>query len=327
MGLFKKEEPTIIVRKAPKQRTAEDIIKKTYLKTLRNNPELMTKIAMKESGHYEDFKEETDPVLKQQKEMNRLITEDALLLIKSDQNLRKQYAEKVAQKAIDGIDGRQLDKSDRLSPAGQLIQSLRELKELKEEFGDGNNENAASSGWGSAIREMLTQPEVASVLASTLRQIIMPQGNQVVQNIPQVKYVVMVDNKITEVNESQYNELVKIGKVKPVGLIESPKEAISKEPELPSWASEFNFDKLQEYLELTPEDLANQLKIESEGGKAPQLKVFWDFLMTADFDTLAKIIEPYKNDSKAGKFIQTLLCKKEWVEQVINIVKNTQVET
>ena len=325
-----KSEPEVIIQKPRKKKTAKEIIESAYVNTLRKNPNLQVKIAMKESGHYEDYKEETDPIALQEREINKEITADAARLIKTDPILRKKYVDKVAEKAIAGLGNKK--NGETLTPAGELIKSLREFRELKDELEDENGDRVAPSGWSSALQQMLATPEMAGVLAAIAKQILAP-GSQLQS---QRKYVVTIDGKLSELDENQYTEYVKLGRAKPVAMIESPKQEKKKEKEavktkadseneLPDWAKDLPFETLEGYLELTPEDFVTQIKSEISGGNK-SLQVFWNFLMTADYDTLVKILEPYKNNSKAGKFIISLLEKREWVNGSIEIIKNTKID-
>jgi len=332
MGLFHKDEPIIEVVKPKRKKTAKEIIESAYVNTLKKNPNLQVKIAMKETGHYEDYKEETDPTIQQEREINKRVTEDALRMITTDPNLRKQYAEKVAERAIQGIGEKK--NGSALTPAGQLIQSLREFRELKDEL-EGEGGTPVPSGWAAAFQQMLAQPEVATMLAAAIKQIILPAGQGAIIQ-PQRKYVVMVDDKLTELTESEYTEYVKIGRIKPIGLIEQPKKDERKDakevkatkpvnPELPEWAKDLPFETLEGYLELEPEEFVTQIKKEINSGENPNLQVFWNFLLTADYDTLVKVLEPYKKHVKAGKFIQSLIEKQEWVNSSIEIIKVTNL--
>jgi len=338
MRLFNrnKQPEYVEVKKPRRKKKPSDILEKTYMKVLNENPDLRTTIALKESGHYDEFKALTDPTVKQRQAINEIVTTDALSMIRNDPALRKQYAEVMAQQLIAGA-GVGSNGHGNLSPAEELIENIRQWKELREELVGENGGEASPAGWASTIQKMIAQPEMASVFAGLMKQIF-GNGMQPAVSAPQRSFVVSIDGKLTEVNESQYKQLISNGQIKPVGLIEAPKtedkhktedkkteNAESKAITLPDWAQSFQYDTLLGYLELSPEEFINQLETEIASGEAGHLQMFCNFLMTADYDKLVEILSPYKSNETAGKFVSNLLEKRKWVEDVIKIIKDRQI--
>ena len=98
-------------------------------------------------------------------------------------------------------------------------------------------------------------------------------------------------------------------------------------PQLPAFLKGTDLSAVNEWFELTPEDLVVQLKVEADSNVA-QSKLAWGFLTTATYDGIVAMVTPYRSNPEVSGLIEKILSDegKAWLERVLELVKESVIE-
>lgn len=313
-------------------KTLKQILSDSLIREVNKDPELKRELALRESG-FADVIKKLDPVEIKKREFDTKATTRALDMLDDDEELAKEvYTAKLMQLIGEGgktkYKGSSLE--DFIQPGGNIAQVLEELEaydELKDRLGGNKN-----SSWA----DLFKNPETVAALVGLLQSL---GGGQA---LPKERVVVIeIDGKPTEVTESQYNRLLKENRVRPIGMIEAPKEEapIIKEPAEPTPSTEepipevelpklesIDLPSLVWMLELSPDEFVSQLHEDQEAG-LPHASLLLEYLPNLDTNGVISRIEPYRSNSQAGPYIERLLTDegKVWIEEVLARIKSGQV--
>ena len=155
--------------------------------------------------------------------------------------------------------------------------------------------------------------------------------------------IIRVDGKLTRIPESQYEQLLKQGRIQPVGMLEEPKltpilkeppkaeEASTftiepkPEPELPEFLSQIDLELISGMMDYPPENFVAQLKSEVEQ-EVTQSALIWGFLSNTTYEEIVKFVTPYKGHSQIGFYVEKVLSEegKKWTGRVIELMKEAK---
>ena len=262
--------------------------------------------------------EDEDPVKRQEQEIKATLVSEALKRIKSDPELLQQFTEKQVEKLVGGVSITEGEDAYLGSPLEQVLQDLENMDALKEKLG------AKGGAFGG-----LVNAETITEILKTIRSM---GGRGITEAPPERTWVVEVNGQPTEVTEPQYRQLEQAGKLRPVAALEAPKQppkteeveetrqGIEPEPEVPEFIVN-NLDMLAGYLELSPEEFVDELlalQIDSS-----EYSFVWNFLLNAAPEKIVEIIEPYREHSIVGAYVEKLLSDegKVWIEGVMELMK------
>jgi hypothetical protein len=197
---------------------------------------------------------------------------------------------------------------------------------LNSEFGKALGEN-----FGAIFAQMMANKGAGNA----------PAGN----GQPRPVYVVEVNGKMVGLDEQQFMKLRNEGKLQPAKLIEEPKteatqtatEIAETQPQtgnvetnippftdkpLPEFLKDVDFEEMFAYLKQSPEDFINTLRV-SEDMKA---QFILGYLPNTTYEKLLEIVEPYRNHSEVGEYVQALYTpeSKAWIESVIALSKDKE---
>ena len=308
-----------------------------FVEQMEKNPELEKQYVLKKMDIIEP---EPDPSKQEKLEIKKVLIQEAHKLINEDEGLRRQYAEGVLGELI----GEKIDKEghypfeyggQQVSSIGQALDDIDGLSQMKEkltELGIIKGDNGFFSGF--SMSELLSAiPYVAAMMG---------KGAPIDNGSQQEKtYIVRVNGADQELPESQYRQLVRTGKVRPVGEIAAPKvtqqpeqeqeEPAQEEPdvkELPEILSGVDFDRLAECIDnLSPQDFVDQL-IRESSEELEESRFLLGFFSTATYDNVVSLITPYKGNLEVDTLIDKILTDegKTWLEEVIAIIQREEEE-
>ncbi len=295
------------------------------LKAAANNPDLERAIIKRAIGI--DLSE-IAPDESEKRQFQSEVSRQSLELIKNDPELSAQLAKERAYSILglklppktenDGGDGCYSGNG------GSLLDQVREVEELKRELG-GNG-----GGLGSAIKEIIT-PEVIVAFLDYLKGTKNESSNVKTTKV----YVVQVEGELREVDETQFKQLINQGALKPVAELkapppkqEPPKAETApeiKEPEKPLTLEAKTIspeilaliESIGSMLELSPEDFVEQL----ENDETSQGKTIVLFLKNSDYNSIVKLITPYKDDPSVKYYADKIIKGQEWIDKVLALLK------
>ena len=319
---FSKTSRKISHRKTLEQKD-KDLARKKFWERAKENPQLEDQFISKMLG----FEIKTpNPIEQHRQEIATKVVKLALEKIENNPELTERFVntqvEKIVGETPIGFEG----EGYQGSAISQALTEIKELDELREELGAG--------GKGNLLGGLVDSETIKKVIDL----IISLKTTGVVTQEP--IYIVQVNGQPTKVTESQYRQLEQAGKLTPIATLEMPKEQpegekpeeklpgeISPEPELPAFLSTIALEEYSWMLDLTSLDFVIQLQSDLES-ELPYAQFLWDFLSKTDCDTIVGYVEPYKDNSQVGSYVEKLLSKegKIWVEEVINLVKEKTIE-
>ena len=311
-------------RSSPKKepKTMKQLLNDAFLKELRTNPQVMRKVAYKEAG-YPELSQDEDTEESAKKQIKGTLMQQALSTLKNNPEMMREYANKQLEDLMGARDESEDEDSEYYhgSPIQKFLSEMKELEELKESLGSKN---------GSIMSSLLSKEVIVSVL-----DILKNTGKQV----PESRYLIIVNGEQRFVTETEYKQLASQGVVRPVVAIdttpsvpEPEAETASQivdltepepdEPKVPEIIETLNLENLMQALDMPPDEVASQLMQDELKGQ-----ILISYLNGKDYDTLVKIIMPYKTHSKVGKYATKLLDEgsKEWVVGFLNELIKYQI--
>ena len=335
MGIFFREKSK---KGRPKKRakTLKEILSDALTKEVNRDPELKRELALREGG-YADLLDRDRTVEEQKKQIKQFITAKALEQIQGDPELAEQFVEAQVEailsegKPIRRHRGESEYYPESGSAITQAVEELESLGEFKEKLAELGMTEGGKQGFfsGMTMKDLLDViPHIASLMGKG------QGGNGQICRT----YIVRVDGKDQELNESQYAQLLQQGRIAPVAVIEQPrkptqvqgqleltkKTRAEKVPDL-SWLEGLNFDVLNAWLDQEPQEFVLKLKSEVDQG-TEQSKLIWGLLTSTTVEGITGYIAPYKDNPKISIFVERLLSDEgqEWLSSVIELVKSIE---
>jgi len=336
---FRKKQATRRYTKSPK--TLKQILSDAFTKEVKKNPDLMRQLAFIEAGHG-DLLEKESPVEKSKREIDEYVTGQALQEIKENPEIAEEFIQQKLMTVIGGNNKRKgghdieyFDNSP-ISSLKQALEDIDDLSQLNEKLVEIGISKSGNGGFlsGFTFKDLLdAAPHIAAMMG---------KGPPIDNGSQQEKtYIVRVNGADQELPESQYRQLVRTGKVRPVGEIAAPKvtqqpeqeqeEPAQEEPavkELPEILKEVDFDRLAECMnDLSPQDFVDQL-IREASEELEESRFLLGFFSTATYDNVVSLITPYKGNLEVDNLIDKILTDegKIWLEEVIAIIQREEEE-
>lgn len=342
-------------RPLSKPKTLKEILNSAYTKALKSDPELMREIAFKEAGH-EDLLHKDRETEKKKRAIKDYVINAALEQIKADPELSAQFVESQVEEILSngapkqptrrgrrGKDEYEYGSSSPLSSALEGLESIGELKAKLVELGLVKEDDGNSSGGG--FLKGMTLKDIMGALPA-IQTLLGNGGNPKTVKV----YVVPINGRLVEVNESQYIDMVRSGQVqlpstKPAQIESSKTEQTKTELagtdlkapatpalpdssvcELPTFLQNINFEAVETWLDQKPEDFVTNLKADSKG--QDEAKFVWGFLTTATYDGIVEKITPYRTHPKVSALVEKVLSDsgKLWTMTVLELVSGFEIK-
>lgn len=342
---YRKREP--LTPKEEQERLENKKAWEGLIKQMRDNPELEKQFVFSKMGIKPPAP--PDPIEAKKQELRGNMITEACKLIEEDEDLRREYAEAMLGEIITNkARGRSRHEpsydmeigggGSSLSQALEELDSLSELKIKLAELGMGDSENGKGFLGGLQLKDILAiLPQIIPYISG---------GQRPANTIQEPMYVVQVNGNPTQVSESQYQQLLQEGRIRPVAELAPPQPKQEKEPEkekqepqdMSSVAElqeedvkielpplDFILEKvaiedLTYHLESDPDEFVIMLQGEQEDG-SEWAKFFWGLLSNATYEGLVNIAQHYKDDERATAYIELIQSNKEWIESVISRIK------
>jgi hypothetical protein len=318
MSIFNFSKKPVKKRNKRPQKTLRDILEGALLKEVKGNDELRTRMALKQAG-YADLanpKNEKDGELK--KQVDDVLAKHAVELIESDPDIRDAMITgklfdmfgikqpKVSRRAVNDGDGYIGADGD------EVTATIQKYKAMKEEFGGGD-------GKGSGFIKDILNSEAGVELVKVLGSIMAASRNQPQIHTQRIIAVQQADGTYKEMSEQDFRRLQ--SPVQPKAIAPSQEQKPPDQPpELPLLLRDVDFTTVEPYLALTPEELVAKIIEESNTGEGVGVFLI-GYLPSATFEVIAEKISPFKDHPKAGKYVATLLDRKDWIEKTITLLK------
>lgn len=198
-------------RKAEARKTKFEV--DSFIELAKANPEIKQQLVLKTYG-LEIVA--PDPIKEQEAEIKKAITKEALDEIKKDPELRSRLAKQTAENIVGSI-GRVEYEDDEPHDGhlGNTIQTLRQVRELKEELGVEESDNH-KGGFFDTFKD----PEVMREILKLIVPLVSPKGAMPPSN-GEPKVAVRIDGNDMLIPESQYHAMLQQGRIKPVQSLET----------------------------------------------------------------------------------------------------------
>lgn len=310
-----------------KPQTLEQALEQALIRQAKKDHEWALNKALKKFNLEDDIEK---PGQREKEEIAHLIAKRALDEIKNDPNLTKDFVAGQVRQIIGEPEGGYFSEGGTGfdgSPTEYLLRELNNMNELKAALG-------INSGGGGILGGLINADVVREAIAF-LRE---TRGGQPTNGQPQERTVVIqVDGEPREVSESDYNRLLRQGKIKPIAALigesepelgDSREDRLEEgpvEPQLPELLDAVDIDEVGGYLEYSPEEFVALLNEQSNMGMS-QAKFLIDYLIGEDVNSILQTILPYRENSKVKPYIDKLVTDegREWLSQVLQLVADAQ---
>lgn len=339
-------------------KTLKNILQETLVREVNKDPELKKRLAFKAAGYEEllgDNKEITDA----RQKIDMVLTSKALEMLSNNDELAsamatEKLADIIGKKNIRHLQGssqeteEEYDQSDG-SPLDAAMDELTKAERFKEALG------IKPKGFMDVIKD----PEILVGIMSLLKSFVQPGQvpGQSPQSPQEQMVMVMVEGKPQLIPVSKCNLMLQQGTIKPVGSVQKTDQVESEksqetepvntndneentieleqpdEPKKIGSAPEIDLTNIQNLSDVisladyivqsmsgTPEEFVEEMVILKNSGDE-SAKIAFNFLCNTDADTIFALVTPYKDNVELASYVSKLIDNREWVEQVIELVK------